>query len=124
MIESLTLLLVCQLAGEIIARASGVPLPGPVIGMAILFIGLMIRGGVPEPLQQTTKSILDHLSLLFVPAGVGVMIYLPLIADEWLSIASAVVIGTLVTIALTAWIMSVILKRSVESDVHTGKVEK
>lgn len=124
MIESLTLLLVCQLVGEVIARASGVPLPGPVIGMAILFIGLMIRGSVPEPLQQTTKSILDHLSLLFVPAGVGVMIYLPLIADEWLPIASAVVIGTLVTIALTAWIMSVILKRRGESGGQAGKVEK
>ncbi len=121
MIESLTLLLVCQLAGEVIARASGIPFPGPVIGMAILFVGLMIRGGVPEPLQQTTKSILDHLSLLFVPAGVGVMIYLPLIADEWLPIASAVVVGTLVTIALTAWIMSVILRRS---DASGGQAEK
>ncbi len=112
MIESLTVLLVCQLVGEIIARASGVPLPGPVIGMAILFVGLMIRGRVPEPLKQTTQSILDHLSLLFVPAGVGVMIYLPLIADEWLPIASAVILGTLVTIAMTAWIMGVLLKRS------------
>ena len=112
MIESLTLLLVCQLAGEVIARVSGIPLPGPVVGMTILFIGLMMRGSVPEPLQQTARSILDHLSLLFVPAGVGVMIYLPLIADEWLPIAGAVVIGTLVTIALTAWIMSRILGRS------------
>ncbi len=112
MIESLTVLLVCQLAGEVIARASGIPLPGPVIGMAILFVGLMIRGGVPEPLQQTTKAILDHLSLLFVPAGVGVMLYLPLIADEWLPISSAIIVGTLVTIAATAWVMAAVLKRS------------
>lgn len=112
MIESLTVLLVCQLAGEVIARASGIPLPGPVIGMAILFIGLMIRGGVPEPLQQTTKAILDHLSLLFVPAGVGVMLYLPLIANEWLPISSAIIVGTLVTIGATAWVMAVVLKRS------------
>ncbi len=112
MIESLTVLLVCQLAGEVIARASGIPLPGPVIGMAILFLGLMIRGGVPEPLQQTTKAILDHLSLLFVPAGVGVMLYLPLIADEWLPISSAIIVGTLVTIAATAWVMAAVLKRS------------
>ncbi len=115
MIESLTLLLVCQLAGEAIARASGVPFPGPVIGMAILFIGLMIRGSVPEPLQHTTRSILDHLSLLFVPAGVGVMIYLPLVADEWLPIASAIIIGTLVTMAATAWVMNLFLKPSGDS---------
>ncbi len=124
MIESLTVLLVCQLVGEVIARASGAPLPGPVIGMAILFVGLALRGRVPEPLQETTRSILDHLSLLFVPAGVGVMIYLPLIADEWLPIASAIVVGTLVTIALTAWIMNVILRRSDESDGPAEKVEK
>ncbi len=116
MIESLTVLLVCQLAGEVIARASGIPLPGPVIGMAILFVGLMIRGGVPEPLQQTTKAILDHLSLLFVPAGVGVMLYLPLIADEWLPISSAIIVGTLVTIAATAWVMAAVLKRSEARD--------
>ena len=116
MIESLTVLLVCQLAGEVIARASGIPLPGPVIGMAILFFGLMIRGDVPEPLQQTTKAILDHLSLLFVPAGVGVMLYLPLIADEWLPISSAIIIGTLVTIAATAWVMGAILKKSEARD--------
>ncbi len=123
MIESLTVLLVCQLVGEVIARASGAPLPGPVIGMAILFVGLALRGRVPEPLQETTRSILDHLSLLFVPAGVGVMIYLPLIADEWLPIAAAIVIGTLITIAVTAWIMNVLLGRIGRSE-DTGGREK
>ncbi len=121
MIESLTVLLVCQLAGEVIARASGIPLPGPVIGMAILFLGLMIRGGVPEPLQQSTKAILDHLSLLFVPAGVGVMLYLPLIADEWLPISSAIIFGTLVTIAATAWVMGAVLKKSEPRDDSADK---
>ena len=112
MIESLTVLLVCQLAGEVVARAVGLPLPGPVIGMAILFVILVVRGRVPESLQQTTRSILDHLALLFVPAGVGVMLYLPLIADQWLPIVAAIVVGTLVTIAITAWIMSAILRLS------------
>ena len=116
MIESLTVLLVCQLAGEIIARATGLPLPGPVIGMAILFAALMARGGVPEPLKETTRSILDHLSLLFVPAGVGVIIYLPLIADEWLPIAAAIIVGTLITIAITAWIMKAMLPRGGDQD--------
>ncbi len=110
MIESITVLLICQLVGEVVARASGLPLPGPVIGMAILFAGLLVRGGIPEPLHQTTRSILEHLSLLFVPAGVGVMLYLPLIADQWLPIVTAVIVGTLVTIAITAWIMRAMLK--------------
>ena len=116
MIESLSVLLVCQLVGEVVARATGLPLPGPVIGMVILFVGLVIRGGIPEPLRRTTKSILDHLSLLFVPAGVGVMLYLPLVADEWLPIAAAIVIGTLITIAVTAWIMNAIVARGDGND--------
>ncbi len=123
MIESLTVLLVCQLLGEFIARASGAPLPGPVIGMLILFVGLLVRGGVPEPLAQTTRAILEHLSLLFVPAGVGVMIYLPLIADQWLPIAAAIVVGTLVTIAVTAWIMSFVLVRTDRGDSRSGDPE-
>ena len=83
--------------------------------------GLMIRGGVPEPLQQTTRAILDHLSLLFVPAGVGVMLYLPLIADEWLPISSAIIVGTLVTIAATSWVMGAVLKKSEPSDDRADK---
>lgn len=106
MLEALTLLLFCQLVGEVIARFTGVPLPGPVIGMVLLFAGLMLKGEVPESLRATTQGILDHLSLLFVPAGVGVMLHLPLVVNEWLPIAAGVVFSTLITIAVTAWIMN------------------
>jgi hypothetical protein len=54
MIAALTLLLVFQLVGEVIARALALPIPGPVIGMALLFLALLVRGGPGEELRQTS----------------------------------------------------------------------
>jgi len=111
MLEALTIILACQLLGESIVVATGLPLPGPVVGMALLFIGLLIRGGVPKKLGQVAGSLLDHLSLLFVPAGVGVMTHLSLLEREWWPISLSLVFSTLLTIAITAWVMNVLVKR-------------
>lgn len=100
-----TLLLVCQLLGEIIARLLNLGLPGPVVGMLILFAGLMARGGVPDDLQRTAQGLLQHLSLLFVPAGVGVVTHVSLVAEEWLPITTSLVVSTVLTIAVTALVM-------------------
>lgn len=106
MLAFVTLLLVCQLVGEVAARIMDLPLPGPVIGMVLLFAGLMLRGGeVPETLQSTAQGLLEHLSLLFVPAGVGVMLHLSIVAEEWLPITVALVVSTVATIAVTALVM-------------------
>jgi holin-like protein len=105
MIESLTLLLICQLAGEVLAGLFRLPVPGPVLGMVILFAGLLVRGSVPQALQTTAGTLLSHFSLLFVPAGVGVMLHLALIEDAWLAIGVALVASTLVAVAVTALAM-------------------
>ena len=105
MLGFMTLLLCCQLVGELIVLASGLPLPGPVLGMVILFVGLLARGGVPDDLQALAGGLLRHLSLLFVPAGVGVMLHLALIADEWLAITLSLVLSTALTVAVTAGVM-------------------
>ncbi|MBU2090862.1 MAG: CidA/LrgA family protein [Alphaproteobacteria bacterium] len=105
MLNALTILLVFQLTGEVIARASGLPLPGPVIGMALLFAALLIRGGLPDSLRSTAGGLLKHLSLLFVPAGVGVVLHLQLIADQWQAISAALLVSTIATIAVSALMM-------------------
>lgn len=105
MIGSIASLLLCQLAGEIAARALGLPLPGPVLGMALMFAILLARGGVPEPLQDTAGGLLSHLSLLFVPAGVGVMTQVSVIAGAWDAVAAALIGSTVLTIAVTALVM-------------------
>ncbi len=111
MLAAITLLLVYQLAGEIVVVALGLPIPGPVIGMALLFVTLVIRGQVTEDLRKTASGLLRHLSLLFVPAGVGVMAHLGRLQHEWLPIAVSLVVSTLVTIAVTAFVMRALLAR-------------
>lgn len=105
MLFYLTLILCCQLAGELLVVAVGIPVPGPVVGMVILFVGLLASGGVPEGLATVADALLSHLSLLFVPAGVGIVVHFALIGTDALPISVALVASTLLTIAVTAWCM-------------------
>jgi holin-like protein len=111
MLAAITVLLVFQLIGEIIVVAFGLPVPGPVVGMALLFVSLIVRGNVTEELGSTANGLLRHLSLLFVPAGVGVMAHLNRLANEWLPITVSLVLSTLLTIAVTAIVMRALLAR-------------
>lgn len=115
MIAAFTWLLLYQLAGEVIARLLSLPVPGPVIGMVLLFGTLVVRGrmGRPIPLvmQQTASTLLQHLSLLFVPAGTGVMLYLQLIADEWLPITAALIVSTLGGMTVSALILKTLVRQ-------------
>lgn len=112
LLDALLVFLACQLAGEVGARLTGSPVPGPVIGLALLFLGLALLGRVPKALEDGADAVLSHLSLLFVPAGVGVVLHLGLVAREWLPIAAALVLGTILTIAVTALLMAWLLKRA------------
>jgi holin-like protein len=111
-IGALTTLLLCQLTGEILVRALHLPVPGPVIGMVLLFAALVLRGReAPAPLGATADALLGNLGLLFVPAGVGVVLYLPLLARDWAPISLAVVAGTLLAIAATGRLAQALLRR-------------
>ena len=106
MLNALTLIFTCQLAGEALARALQIPMPGPVLGMVLLLIVFFVRGGIPESVAQTGDALLKHLSLLFVPAGVGVMAHVGLFQGEALAIVAALVVSTALTVAITAWVMT------------------
>ena len=114
MLDALTLLLACQLAGEALVRLTGLPVPGPVVGMLVLFLGLAVRGGVPAPLERTCRGLLEHLSLLFVPAGVGVLTHLSLVGREWLPISASLLLSTALTIAVTG-VVAAALRRGGEA---------
>ena len=115
MLGYLTLLLSCQLAGELAVAATGLPVPGPVVGMALLFAGLLIFG-LPDDLAKIGETLLSNLSLLFVPAGVGVMLHAKLMAQDWLPIAAALIISTMATIVVTALLMKVFGPRETDAD--------
>ena len=77
MIANLTIILIFQLIGEGVARVTGAPAPGPIIGMVLLFLVLLAAPSLAERLRPTANGLLSHLALLFVPAGVGVIGRLP-----------------------------------------------
>lgn len=106
----LALLLTCQLIGEMLVLWLGLPVPGPVVGLLLLFIGLVWHGAVPEGLGKTSDGLLAHLSLLFVPAGVGVMLHLAMLREHWLAISLALVLSTALTLAVTGWVMAVLIR--------------
>ena len=114
MIGAITALLVCQLVGELFARGLHLPVPGPVLGMILLLIGLLLRDRgdqAPPALDQVADALLGNLGLLFVPAGVGVVLYGPLLARNWAPIGVAVLVGTLMAIGFTGWLAQKLLRR-------------
>lgn len=102
MIRALTLLLLCQLAGEAAVRAAGAAVPGPVLGMLLLLVLLALRKGPSEEMRQTSGVILTNLSLMFVPAGVGIMQHVARIREEWVAIGVALLVSTLLAMAAAA----------------------
>jgi holin-like protein len=110
MIASLSLILLCQLAGEVFVRALGLPMPGPVIGLMLLLVLLLMRDRFAMlargPLQDgsvesTSRGLLANLSLLFVPAGVGIIQKLDLIVDHGIAFFGVLVISVLITLLVT-----------------------
>lgn len=124
MIASLTLILMAQLLGEALARGAGAPVPGPLVGMALLLLFFALRDRatlaservLPRPLvdgtvEATGRSLLANLSLLFVPAGAGIVGRLDVIAAHGLAIACVVVVSTVLTLAATALTFVAVVRR-------------
>ena len=93
-------LLVFQSAGELLARGLGLPLPGPVIGMVLLLLALRWPA-VQTPVAVCADFLLSHLSLLFVPVGVGVMTHLSLVSQYGVRMLVVVLLSTLAGLAVT-----------------------
>lgn len=102
LLAGFTWLLLFQCGGEALVRLAGLPIPGPVAGMALLAAALLIRRNPPAAMATAADGLARHLSLLFVPAGVGVMLHVARLADEWLPIVVALGVSTVLAIAATA----------------------
>ena len=107
----LTILLLCQSAGEVLTRLTHLGLPGPVLGM-LLLLGLLRWPLVRAPVQAAANALLAHLSLLFVPVGVGVMTHLDLIATYGLRLGVAVLLSTVIGLAVSALVLQTLLRRA------------
>ncbi|GEP38662.1 murein hydrolase transporter LrgA [Nocardioides psychrotolerans] len=104
MITGLTWLLACQLVGEVLVRLLDVRVPGPVVGMLLLFVVLRARSvGDDAAVVRAGQALLRHLQLLFIPAGVGVVAYAAVIRDNLLPLAVALVGSWLLALAAVGW---------------------
>lgn len=102
MIEAGILLLLCQLAGESIVRALDMPVPGPVLGTVLMLAFLALRKRVPDSLDRTSHDLLANFSLLFVPAGTGIILHVQRLEAEALALLAALIGSTALTIAVAA----------------------
>ncbi|WP_135504278.1 CidA/LrgA family protein [Roseovarius aestuariivivens] len=106
MIFNITLILVFQLAGEVMARLFAIPVPGPVIGMGLLLIAFVLAPKLANRVVPTAQNILTHLSLLFVPAGVGVISHVEVLGQDGLALFAALFLSTV--LALGAGVLTFI----------------
>lgn len=118
LIIGMSILLGCQFLGEVISRAFALPVPGPVLGMLILLIGLMVRGSVPGSLRTMGEGLLKYLTLLFVPAGVGLIQHFGLISREIWILVVTLIVSTSITILVTSQTLQRLARKSVSAREH------
>lgn len=105
-------------------RVAALPVPGPVVGMVLLFAALLMRAPLPKETGDTADGILKHLSLLFVPAGVGVVQHFTLLGGEGVRLLIVVVLGTVITLAVTAFTFAGVARLMGLSDQNVDGPEK
>jgi putative effector of murein hydrolase LrgA (UPF0299 family) len=110
MIASLSLILLCQLAGEVFVRGLSLPMPGPVIGLMLLLCLLLARDRFAflargplrgDSVESASRALLANLSLLFVPAGVGIVQKLGLVAEHGIAFLGVLAISVMITLLVT-----------------------
>ena len=113
MLRAFATLLVFQCLGEGVSYLSKlpVPVPGPVIGMLLLFGFLMLRPQEADAIEPTALELLRHLSLLFIPAGVGIMVSAGKVRGDALAVVVSLAVSTTLAIAVTALVTRALLRR-------------
>ena len=118
MMPAFVVLLVWELAGDLLRQMLALPVPGPVIGMSILAAALALRkegptskSPVTDSLEHTAEALIRHMGLLFVPAGVGLIAEIGVLRSEWLPIAAGLIGSTLLSLAVTGLVMHWSIRR-------------
>lgn len=111
MLRAFVVIVCFQFAGEALSRLAGLPVPGPVVGLALLVITALAWPALQREVEEVANLLLRHLSLLFVPAGVGVLQYVDLLRREWLPLLAVVVVSTALTLAVSAIAFTAMTKR-------------
>lgn len=111
LLRGLSWLVLCQLLGTALNVLVLHMLPGPIIGMMLLFVFLLLRGEVAEPLSVAASSLLKYLPLLLVPPAVGVMVYADAIAADFWAVVGALVLSLVLAMVFAGWFMQKLIER-------------
>ena len=109
-LRGLALLLLLQIAGEGLTRVLALPFPGPVVGVVLLLVALR-WAWIREPVAAISEMLLTHLSLLFVPVGVGVITHLGLVSQFGWQLLVVIVLSTWIGLLVTAAVLRHLLHR-------------
>lgn len=111
LLRGLTWLVLFQLLGTALNALFLTLLPGPIIGMLLLFVFLLLRGEVGEPVTEAASGLLRYLPLLLVPPAVGVMAYAEAIAADFWALSATLVLSLLLSLAFAGWLMQKLIDR-------------
>jgi len=111
LLQAFAVLLLFQCLGEALVFVFGLPIPGPVAGMLVLLAALVAWPRLHAVIESGANELLRHLSLLFLPAGVGIIAAAASGSGHWLAIGAAVVTSTLATLAVTALVLQALGKQ-------------
>jgi holin-like protein len=111
LLPAFAVLLVFQCLGEGLVFLFNWPVPGPVTGMLLLLAALLAVPRLQDVVEAGATELLRHLSLLFVPAGVGIIVAASSVGGQWLAIAASVVVSPLATMAVTALVLKAMMPR-------------
>jgi holin-like protein len=111
--SAFAILIGLELVGEVLRETLHLPLPGPLIGMALLTVVLVALGSagpaaehaVPAPLLKVANGLIANMGLLFVPAGVGIITELGVLRRDWLALLAGLLISTVLGLAVTGLVM-------------------
>jgi len=112
LLPAFAILLVFQCLGEGLVFLFGFPVPGPVTGMLLLLAALLAFPRLHDTVEAGANELLRHLSLLFVPAGVGIIVAVSSGSGHWLAIGAGVVVSTLAAMAVTALVLQAFTPRA------------
>ncbi|MFJ3484580.1 CidA/LrgA family protein [Pseudomonas sp. NPDC090202] len=118
LLRGLTWLVLFQLVGTALNHLFLSILPGPIIGLVLLLVYLMIRGEVSEPVSLAASSLLRYLPLLLVPPAVGVMVYASQIADDFWAIVGSLVLSLMFSLTFAGWLMQKLIDRRKDGGPH------
>ncbi|MEG0390741.1 MAG: CidA/LrgA family protein [Cetobacterium sp.] len=116
MIGEFAIILAITYISSIISKYTPIPIPGPVIGILLLFILLNFKILKVENIKNATNLMLTNLAFLFLPPGVGLLKSIDILANNWHKLFFVIVTTTIITLVITGWSVQFIIKRKEEEN--------